>query len=126
MLKAPSYAMINVSDMARSIEFYRDKLGLAVRFDSPGWTELETGTTTLALHHVSGGPAPKQAPGTEPWAGTCQLAWSVDDIETTHAELLKRGVVFVMPPTPRPQEGIVLAIALDPDGMTVSFAQSLR
>ena len=128
MLAHPSYVMVNVSDMTRSVEFYRDKLGLKLRFDSLGWTEFETGTTTIALHHVGGAPAPPIQKGQdcEPQPGTCQIAFSVDDIETTHAELSSRGVRFVMPPTPRPQEGIVLAVAIDPDGLAVSFAQSLR
>ena len=34
-----------------------------------------------------------------------------------------RGVRFVMPPTEREGEGITLAIAVDPDGLPLSFAQ---
>ena len=45
-----SHAIIFVSDMARSIAFYRDVLGLPLRFESPEWTEFETPGSTLALH----------------------------------------------------------------------------
>lgn len=41
-----------VSDMRRSVEFYRDVLGLAVRFETTHWTEFETGSATLALHRA--------------------------------------------------------------------------
>ena len=50
MFKQIDYTMVIVSDMARSIEFYRDKLGIPLKFESPDWTEFLTGTTTLALH----------------------------------------------------------------------------
>lgn len=50
MLKQIDYTMVIVSDMNRSVEFYRDKLGIPLKFESPDWTEFQTGATTLALH----------------------------------------------------------------------------
>jgi len=44
-----SHAIIFVSDMARSVAFYRDLLGFPVRFESAKWTEFETPGSTLAL-----------------------------------------------------------------------------
>ena len=37
-----NYAIVFVSDMTRSVIFYRDVLGLPLRFESPGWTEFAT------------------------------------------------------------------------------------
>jgi lactoylglutathione lyase len=45
-----SYAIVFVSDMSRSVSFYRDIVGLPLRFESPGWTEFATQGATLALH----------------------------------------------------------------------------
>ena len=50
MFNQIDYTMVIVSDMQRSVEFYRDKLGIPLKFQSPDWTEFATGTTTLALH----------------------------------------------------------------------------
>ena len=50
MFKQIDYTMIIVSDMQRSVEFYRDKLGIPLKFQTPEWTEFATGSTTLALH----------------------------------------------------------------------------
>jgi len=50
MFKQIDYTMIIVSDMERSVEFYRDKLGIPLKFQTPDWTEFATGATTLALH----------------------------------------------------------------------------
>ena len=47
MFKQLDYTMIIVSDMERSVEFYRDKLGIPLKFQTPDWTEFATGTTTL-------------------------------------------------------------------------------
>jgi lactoylglutathione lyase len=118
------YAMVNVSDMARSVAFYRDVLGIPLRFDSPGWSEFETGATTLALH-LAPPAAPKGEASHGPTAGTCSLGFSTEDLDKTYAELQSRGAHFVMPPMDQPGEGIRLAVCVDPDGMGISFAQAL-
>jgi predicted enzyme related to lactoylglutathione lyase len=50
----------------------------------------------------------------------------VEDVEKTYEELKAKGINFVMPPTQREGEGIRLAVALDPDGLPISFAQLLQ
>jgi catechol 2,3-dioxygenase-like lactoylglutathione lyase family enzyme len=45
-----NYAIVFVSDMKHSVSFYRDKLGLPMRYESPAWTEFATDGATLALH----------------------------------------------------------------------------
>ena len=50
MFKQIDYTMVVVSDMDESVEFYRDKLGIPLRFQLPEGTEFQTGVTTLALH----------------------------------------------------------------------------
>ncbi len=127
MFQKVDYVMVIVSDMRRSVAFYRDNLGLPLKFESPDWTEFQTGATTLALH---GGGKPRapgaSASGEAKDAGTCSIGFSVSDLQTTFDKLRARGVTFVMPPTEREGEGIKLAVALDPDGLPVSFAQSAR
>ena len=124
MFAKVDYAMVNVSDMGRSVAFYRDVLGVPLRFESPGWSEFETGATTLALHHARPAPA---APGEPcgPTAGSCTLGFSTNDLDATVAELSARGARFVMPPTDQPGEGIRLAVCVDPDGLAISFAQAI-
>ena len=87
MFSKADYVMIIVSDMHRSVAFYRDTLGLRLKFESPGWSEFETGATTLALHpgtRAAGGEAASQ---TGPAAGTCSLGFSVPNLNSTYAEL---------------------------------------
>lgn len=123
MFKQIDYTMVVVSDMARSVEFYRDKLGIPLKFESPEWTEFQTGSTTLALH--GGGVATSGPPAGDlsKQAGTCSLGFNVEDVDKTFEELKAKGIRFVMPPMQRENEGIRLAVAIDPDGLPISFAQ---
>ena len=125
MFKQIDYTMIVVSNMDRSVEFYRDKLGIPLKFQSPEWTEFATGTTTLALH--GGGVPDDRPPSGDPskHAGACSIGFSVENVDKTYEELQAKGIRFVMPPTQRENEGIRLAVAIDPDGLPVSFAQLL-
>lgn len=123
MFKQIDYTMLMVSDMRRSIEFYRDQLGIPLKFESPDWTEFQTGATTLALH--GGGLKREERRDESKYAGTCSIGFNVTDLDKTVAELQAKGVTFVMPPTDQQGEGIRLAVCLDPDGLPVSFAQVL-
>lgn len=121
MFQKVDYIMIIVSDMKRSIEFYRAKLGLQLKFESPEWTEFITGATTLALH--GGGERGERLHGKKR-AGTCSVGFNVENLDQIYEQLKSRGVHFMMAPQAREGEGIKLAVALDPDGLEISFAQS--
>jgi lactoylglutathione lyase len=125
MFNKVDYIMVIVSDIGRSVAFYRDTLGIPLKFESPGWSEFQTGSTTLALHPGSRPAGSEAAPQRGPVAGTCSIGFSVPDLNSAYAELTKRGAHFVMPPTDRPNEGIRLAVCVDPDGLGISFAEPL-
>ncbi len=125
MFQQIDYTMVVVSDMKRSVEFYRDKLGIPLKFETPEWTEFATGTTTLALH--GGGVVSTTPPAGDPTkhAGSCSIGFNVTDVDKTYEELQARGIRFVMPPTQREGEGIRLAVCIDPDGLPIAFAQAI-
>jgi lactoylglutathione lyase len=125
MIEKIDYTMVVVSDMQRSVEFYRDLLGIPLKFQSPDWTEFQTGATTLALH---GGGVPATAPPAgDPTkqAGSCSIGFNVEDVDKTFEELKAKGIKFVMPPMQREGEGIKLAVCVDPDGLPIAFAQTI-
>ena len=111
---APSlrYVIEFVSDMDRAVSFYRDTLGLAVRFESPEWSELTTGETSLALH-----PASSANP-----AGSIQLGFTVADLPAVYSDLAGRGVRFTRPPA-RAEFGGMLAEFLDSDNARCSLGE---
>src|SRR5262245_4998526 len=88
-----SYAIVLVSDMKRSVEFYRDVLGLPLRFETPGWTEFATDGATLALHAA-------EARATEggSHAGACRPGLSVANLDEFHRRMLSHGVRCLQEP----------------------------
>ena len=88
MVMKLTYVIKYVSDMERAIKFYKDQLGFALRFQSPGWSEFETGETTLALHLAS-----EEHP-----AGTAQLGFGVADIDRFYDEQKDNGLEFTAAP----------------------------
>lgn len=113
--------MVMVSDMRKSVNFYRNQLGIRMKFESPEWTEFDTGDTILALH---GGGQPRAAGAQEGnYAGTCSIGFNVENLESAYEELKSKGVRFVMPPTDREEENIKLAVAVDPDGLPITIAE---
>jgi lactoylglutathione lyase len=93
------------------VKFYRDELGLPVRFESPEWREFATGETTLALH-----PASKKNA-----AGSVELGFTVPDVEKFHREMSAKGLNFSMAPL-KQDFGGVLAQFLDSEGGHCSVA----
>ena len=100
-----SYVIKFVADMNRAVKFYRDVLGLSLKFESPGWSEFVTGETTLALH-----PASEKNP-----AGAVELGFRVADIPRFHEGMSAKGVQFSMPPTQQDFGGL-LAQFVDSEG----------
>ena len=94
-----------VGNMDKAVKFYRDVVGLRVKFESPGWGEFVTGETTLALHPVS-----DKNP-----AGKVELGFTVADVETFYREMSAKGVLFNMPPK-KQDFGGVLAQFVDSEG----------
>ena len=106
-----TYAIKFVADMDRAVIFYRDILGLQLKFQSPGWSEFATGDTILALHPAS----------TKNAAGTVELGFGVDDIQKFHQEMSAKGVQFSMPPKQQDFGG-TLAQFVDSEGGYVSVS----
>ena len=109
------YVIKFVSDMGRAVKFYRDVLGLQLKFESPGWSEFVTGETTLALH-----PASDKNP-----AGKVELGFTVGDVEAFYRDMSAKGVLFSMPPK-KQDFGGVLARFVDSEGADCSVGAEAR
>ena len=113
-----THAIVFVSDMARSVAFFQDILGLPLRFESPEWTEFETPGSTLALHLADGPAASSQSMAP---AGQCQLGFSVEDIDAFHQDMIAKGVTCLQPP--EEEDFGKLAEYADPDGLPFSVME---
>jgi lactoylglutathione lyase len=76
-----SHVIEFVADMDSAVKFYRDVIGLPLKFQSPGWSEFVTGETSLALHSAS-----ESKP-----AGSLELGFHADDLPKFYEEMSARG-----------------------------------
>ena len=118
-----SYAIVFVSDMKRAVSFYRDVLGLPLRFESPGWTEFATDGATLALHTSQGPPSAKDNPQ-EMRAGWCRPGLSVPNLDVFHKKMTEKNVPCVQ--EPKETFGARIAQYVDPDGLVISVSEDRR
>lgn len=100
-----------VSDMARSVEFYRDKLGLTVTYsdgeDFAGqfWVTLGDEGCSLALHSGGAGQTADLTPA---------ISFMSDDVEGARSSLIAKGVKLSEIEEPHP--GVKFCSGQDPDG----------
>lgn len=103
-----AYAIKFVENMDAAISFYRDKLGIPLRFESLFWSEFETGETRLALH-----PASEKNP-----PGSVQLGFAVDDLDRFWRDGQLDGIKFTS--APKDLHGTRVATFLDCEGAETS------
>jgi catechol 2,3-dioxygenase-like lactoylglutathione lyase family enzyme len=114
------YAIVFVSDMKQSVFFYRDVLGLPLRFESPGWTEFATDGATLALHR-SDGPASGKNDARGTAAGQCRPGLRVASLDEFHRRMLEKNVSCIQ--EPKNVFGTRIAQYADPDGLAISVSE---
>lgn len=116
---------INVADMAKSKEFYVEKLGFEIiteyrQNDDNWWTTLTLleGGTRITLSRASAAPDPIAA-------GMLTMYLEVSDIEAAHEEVKSRGIKTngVKASLFGPGSGVKWFSAKDPDGTQVMFAE---
>ena len=115
------YVILFVSDLDRSLRFYRDVIGLAVRVDGRDEVELEAGQLGLTIHQ-SHSDAPHHHSPTI--SGSVRLGLHVDDLAPIITRLEIAGALCLSPPEER--DGVVMALYEDPDGHHLSLAADAR
>jgi lactoylglutathione lyase len=101
-----------VSEMARSVAFYRDLLGIPLEGDDD-WHEASLGGTRFALHRAHEGLGPLSA-------GTIHVNLEVADLEAATRRLRDAGIT--VQETMREDWGAASRIA-DPDGYELYLFQ---
>ena len=111
--------IVYVSNMERSIAFYRDTLGLPLRSESPGWSEFDVDGLTLALH-IS------RTPGSAPEAmatGQAELSLEVSDLDQAHTTSQSQGIA-VNDPMLLENLGKRIVTLRDPDGLAITLVEA--
>ena len=110
--------IVLVSDMERSVKFYRDVLELPVKIQSQDWTEFFHKDTTIALHPVKKRTKSPRENGAEK---SVLVGFMVNDLDSIVKILRERSVKFFKSPTEEPFGKHT--IVEDPDGHLISIAE---
>jgi catechol 2,3-dioxygenase-like lactoylglutathione lyase family enzyme len=86
-----SVVMLGVKEAARSAAFYRDTLGVTVKFAFEGFVFLDGGGVTLVLSEALGRSGPQLV-------GATEVVFAVSDVRAAHRALVARGVAFTHEP----------------------------
>lgn len=117
MIHGVLHVILYVQEMDVQVRFYRDVLGLPIKFPAglssyaeEFWVEFDTGQCSLVLH---GGGQKRLG------ADTPKVAFSVRDIQAARAALLARGVQIGEMRSPAP--GVQVCDGFDPEGNPFSL-----
>jgi predicted enzyme related to lactoylglutathione lyase len=112
-----SNVRVFVRDLAEAVAFYRDVLGLRLRFEAPAFAIFATGAASLMIEPGEG--ADEQ--DGELVGRFTGVTLTAPDIANTHRVLCAAGVEFLHPPTPEPW-GTVTHFR-DPSGNVLTVVQ---
>ena len=136
-----AHASLTVGDMARSIAFYRDILGMELVAESEGSGEVVEAILGMPGAHIKAAFLKSGdqmlefiqylSPEGKPYdrrtcdTGPCHVAFWVKDIHKAYKTLSARGVKFKSAPQAFEMEGKQswACYLTDPDGITVEFMQ---
>ncbi|SNS72135.1 hypothetical protein SAMN05421812_101545 [Asanoa hainanensis] len=116
---AVSQIHVSVSELERSVRFYRDVLGVPFLFDVPGQSMafFQSGDVRLYLG----------VPESEAFASKVTLYFTVDDLDAERERLVKEGVGFLDEPhlVHRDEKGeLWMTFFRDPDGHNLALTQT--
>lgn len=135
------HVSLRTSDLARSLAFYTDLLGIPVRargvLDGGGSEELTDQTKipfadldlgdgqTLELLQLA--TDEDAEPSDRPWPGRMHVSFVTDDVSAAHAALIAAGATVSGQPETMTEPGFwngaVVFYTRDPDGHTVEFIE---
>src|SRR3954466_10916357 len=110
-----------VSNVPRSVAFYRDAIGLKLLFEAPpGLAFFDCGGIRFMISQPEGDFKP---------GASAVMYFRVSDIEGTHKTLKARGVPFVDEPhliAKMPDHELWMCFFNDPDGNTLALMEEKR
>jgi predicted enzyme related to lactoylglutathione lyase len=121
-------AILAVEDVARSVAFYRDRIGFDVEavYDDPPYATLTLAGARLSLaeqgHLAEDRPGVTMTAPADPSRANVVLVVEVDDARAEHRRLADDGVQFLAAPFEPPWGGCRF-FCVDPDGYLVEIEQ---
>ncbi len=121
------HTRMRVNDIARSVKFYQDALGLQASrsHTSPRGAQLVFLTTPNSDEEIELCQMPAGSPAVEVQPDLMHLAFEVDDLEAFTVELKKKGFALSDGPT-KTGSGSAIAFIDAPEGYEIELIQKAR
>jgi len=143
MIKDVRHMGIVVSDMEKSLKFYRDLLGLKVKslVDEEGefldnMLARENVKNKVAKLYAKNGNTLVELIDSKSYGnkkdrdfftiGASHFALTVDDLDETYDYLIKNGVKFTAPPQQTPDRLVKVTFCEDPDGTPIELVEVIN
>ena len=143
MIKDVRHIGIVVTDMEKSLKFYRDLLGLKIKslVDEEGefldnMLAYENVKNRVAKLYAKNGNALVELINSKSYGnkkdrdfftiGASHFAFTVDDLEKTYDYLVKNGVKFTAPPQQTPDGFAKVTFCEDPDGTLIELVEVIN
>ena len=143
MIKDVRHIGIAVTDMEKSLKFYRDLLGLKIKslVDEEGqfldnMLAHENVKNKVAKLYAKNGNALVELIDSKSYGnkkdrdfftiGTSHFAFTVDNLEKTYDYLVKNGVKFTAPPQQTPDGFAKVTFCEDPDGTLIELVEVIN
>jgi lactoylglutathione lyase len=126
-LKRVDVVVLFVADLGRAKAFYRDTLGMAMKFEDQESAAFDFDKTLLLLLSIAGAQdllSSEAVAVQRPVGASSQLVSFVENVDAVYADLSAKGVEFVRKPVDRAW-GLRTAHFKDPDGNIWEIAHSL-
>lgn len=107
--------ILRCSDLKQSVEFWKDRFGLILVRETPGFAFFDGGAVELVLNEV---------PANMLSSNLTEIVFEVDDVMDRYEALRARGVPFDVEPRPVMEENgrrLVATHFRDPDGNLASI-----
>ena len=123
-LKSLDYVILVVRDMERTIDFYRNILGLEISHRSGDYVQMSTGKTRLGFYTKDAMSNTIKMDLVEPPENSFkfEIGFKVDNVDRVYKKLIDSGVKGAVPPVTRPW-GQRTAYIYDPDENLIELAQ---
>jgi lactoylglutathione lyase len=124
--RALDYLVLVVTDVERSVRFWRDVVGAEHQHTSGDYAQFRIGEVRLGLFGATAMAEtlgrPVQVP--EPGRAGVEVGFTVDDVDEAYDDLVGAGAAPVTPPGDRPW-GQRTAYVADPDGYLIELVRPL-
>jgi len=123
-LDSLDYVILVVEDIDRSVDFYKNILGLEVSHHAGEYVQMFTGTTRLGFYTREAMSHILNRKIVEPPENSFkfEIGFKVDNVDQVYEKLLDKGVKGAVSPTTRPW-GQRTAYIYDPDRNLIELAQ---